>query len=134
MTAGLSVQQDLLVAARQHDLPPLWNGRVVVWTGWEATPQLFICTRGRGRAPKACCEGCGSTEQQPMNVGYLATHPTVTREEVQNVVAGTPPGVGLAYRHLTAFRCPECKTDVVVEVGGDVWTLDHTDYGDEGSS
>lgn len=41
----------------------------------------------------------------------------------------------LALWRLHAFRCTDCKHDVVWDRDTDEWwTLDHTDYGDEGST
>lgn len=40
-------------------------------------------------------------------------------------------------RHLvgmmSAFRCPDCEHDTVLDPSGQEWDLDPTDYTDEGS-
>jgi hypothetical protein len=53
------------------------------------------------------------------NVGRIFTGPD------GRVPAGT----------LFAFRCPDCRIDLVLDSHGrDGWVLDESDYGDEGSS
>jgi hypothetical protein len=34
---------------------------------------------------------------------------------------------------LTAFRCPSCSRDSVLDTAGQTWDLDETDYTDRGS-
>lgn len=109
---------DLLTLAREHDLPPKWDGVVVRWRGWRTLPdaRIFICP-----PPKEIdhCKNCGSIAQSRINYG----HRTV-------FLAGKDRDAG----SLTAYRCPDCLHDLVEdETTGEWFDLDHTDYGPEGS-
>lgn len=111
---------DLLVLAREHDLPPKWNGIDLTWDGWRELPdvRVFVCFRGKQPPPDHCGK-CGSIERSIVNRG-----------------AGTV-FLGGKDRHavsLMVFRCPDCHHDLVSdETTGEWWDLDHTDYGPEGS-
>lgn len=133
---------DLLTLLREHDLPPRWDGLAAVWDGWHMPPAdpVFICPPRAVHA--SCCEGCGSTATQPMNRGRVARVPAVTHDRIREVDAARdrlPAGQrhripGKALHRLVAFRCPDCQLDVVWDMDTrEWWTLDHTDYGSEGS-
>ena len=132
---------------RRHDLPPRWDGRIVKWSEWHTSPTFVCGPRGPVRASR--CEGCGSTTSRATSRGTVCplagemfeTHePRVKRTRSgREYVAGTVtvarrarPGV-----RLFASRCPDCGLDTVVDYTSEpeqVWTLDESDYGDEGST
>ena len=132
---------------RRHDLPPRWDGRIVEWSEWDTSPTFVCGPRGSVRASR--CEGCGSTASNatsrgtvyPLDGEMRETHePRVKRTRSgRGYVAGTVtvvrrvrPGV-----RLFASRCPDCGLDTVVDYTSEpeqVWTLDESDYGDEGST
>jgi hypothetical protein len=67
-----------------------------------------------------------------MNLGRIWTDQAATPNVVSIDKAQKNPGrhlVGI----LTAFRCPDCSRDHVIDGRGDAWTLDPTDYTDTGS-
>lgn len=137
----------LAFEGRRHDLPPRWDGRAVEWSEWDTSPTFVCGTRGSVRASR--CEGCGSTASNatsrgtvyPLDGEMFETHePRVKRTRSgREYVAGTVtvarrarPGV-----RLFASRCPDCGLDTVVDYTSEpeqVWTLDESDYGDEGST
>ena len=137
----------LAFEGRRHDLPPRWDGRAVEWSEWDTSPTFVCGTRGSVRASR--CEGCGSTASNatsrgtvyPLDGEMFETHePRVKRTRSgRGYVAGTVtvarrarPGV-----RLFASRCPDCGLDTVVDYTSEpeqVWTLDESDYGDEGST
>ena len=139
-------QQTRLTLWARNDLPPKWDGRRVDWSEWNTDP-MFVCGRPQPPAPR--CEGCGSAATQaasrgtvyPLDGEIFETHePRVKRTRSgREYVAGTVtvarrarPGV-----RLFASRCPDCGLDTVVGYTSEpeqVWTLDESDYGDEGST
>lgn len=121
-----------------HDLPPRWDGLAVLWRGWEPGPAP-LCTGRRGGLTRDCCESCGSVELPSLNVGTVADDPDMTAEDIERDIASGELALRLRARRarrstirLTAFRCTECGADVVLD-GETWWTLDASDYGDEGS-
>lgn len=134
-------QGDLLVELRQHDLPPQWDGLAVVWDGWEPSPvdPVWICPPPR--TPE-CCTACGSPTNPVRNRGRVARFPAITHQAIaDNDAARDRLPEGQRWRikpkalyRLLAFRCPDCKHDVVFDSDTrESWDLDHTDYGDAGS-
>lgn len=135
---------DLLVELREHDLPPKWDGLVVVWHGWEYQRPAFICPPPK----KDCCEACGTPfgfrgfPTQSVNRGRVALRPSITVEDIEahdenrrrlGSLAHKSPSIALWRLH--AFRCPGCQVDTVWDTDTDEWwTLDHTDYGADGSA
>ena len=137
----------LAFEGRRHDLPPRWDGRAVKWSEWDTSPTFLCGTRGSVRASQ--CEGCGATASNatsrgtvyPLDGEMFETHePRVKRTRSgREYAAGTVtvarrarPGV-----RLFAFRCPDCGLDTVVDYTSEpeqVWPLDESDYGDEGST
>ena len=135
-------EQTLLTLWARNDLPPKWDGRRVDWSEWDTDP-IFVCPPPT--APR--CEGCGSAARQatsrgtvyPLDGEMFETHePRVKRTRSgREYVAGTVtvarwarPGV-----RLFAFRCLGCGLDEVFDLETrECWTLDETDYGDEGST
>ena len=135
---------DLLTLARENDLPPKWDGRAVIWQGWEYVGGgTFICP-----PRKEVCEGCGlpTTERGfpcwSTNKGVVADSTRLTAEDYeaeQAARARLPESLRHKFaRHwwieMTAFRCHHCQLDTVwLHSTNEMWTLDHTDYGSEGS-
>lgn len=115
---------------RQHDLPPRWDGLPVEWGDWSDTADIYICPPPPPRENR--CEYCKSERPHLMCLGRIWTEP------------GTVHAIGRARmsgdRHLVAniaaFRCPDCSRDYVIDGLGpnsQQWTLDETDYTDDGS-
>lgn len=119
-------QPDLFDALREHDLPPRWDGAPVEWGGWTSEGVVFICPP----IGQPLCAVCGSTTPR------LVSHGIRTIPYDENVV---PVGVARLQAHETrrrmvAHRCPDCRHDTVWDQETDqVWDLDATDYGDDGS-
>jgi hypothetical protein len=141
------VTGDLLALLREYDLPPRWDGRAVWWDGWRLPldgAQVFICGPGARHLRTRACEACGSQAAPSTSRGHVARIGATTVErwrERCEAWARLPAGE----RHrlgkypsgvieLHAFRCPDCRTDLVWDqLADEWWTLDHTDYGPEGS-
>lgn len=131
---------DLLTMLREHDLPPKWDGRVVLWEGWRDPDRgvLFICPPSRQRH---VCEGCGSTQEWVSNRGRVAVWASLTHDDLRADDENRRLLGGAAHKRkprslwrLYAYRCPDCRLDTVWDTDTDEWfTLDHTDYGAEGS-
>lgn len=137
---------DLLTLAREHDLPPKWDGHVVAWEGWEYAPSgVFICPRPR----LDVCHGCGRPTMErgfpcwSTNKGLRADSTRLTLDDfhAEEAARARLPfrAKGKLPRHwwieLVAHRCHDCSLDSVWDTtSGEWWDLDHTDYGPEGSS
>ena len=133
---------------RRHDLPPRWDGRIVKWSEWHTSPTFVCGPRGPVRASR--CEGCGSTASNATSRGTVSPLDGDTYESERPVVKRTRSGreyqagvqiVTANWRNpvtsIVAFRCPDCGLDTVVGYTSEpeqVWTLDESDYGDEGST
>lgn len=101
---------DLLTMVREHDLPPRWDGKDVTWGDWQGPLPVFICPPPS--LADTCCKACGSIGHNVHNRGYI-----------EQLLA------------LYAFRCTDCKHDQVLEIEtNELWDLDHTDYGADGST
>jgi hypothetical protein len=124
---------DMSAKAREHDLPPRWNGRIVLWGPWEMPPAaVFIC--GPVGRDRYCCPYCGSTAERPRACGLLAHKRSTTIEQIESYVKIKKGGM-VAYRSLFAFRCTDCRRDQVWDRReSEWWDLDATDYGDDGSA
>lgn len=97
---------------RVHDLPPKWDGLAVDWEGW----QQFPSTLDFHMRPKHLCTACASDRRPALNFGFV---------HLKN---------GLRSRHLTAFRCLDCKHDNVYDgMTRTWWDLDDNDYRTAGS-
>lgn len=133
---------DLLRMLRAHDLPPRWDGLAVVWEGWEgwrpSIGPVYLCPPPRH---PPCCEGCGSLAEPVSNRGLVAVWASLTREDIEREEQNLRRLGSLAHKRkrraywrLRAYRCPDCKLDTVWDTDtGHTWTLDHTDYGPDGS-
>lgn len=118
----LDLQDPLPVEPRQfgkHDLPPKWDGITIEWRGWEG-PQ-WTSAQFHQSWQEDRCQFCGGDKQASMNLGYACDPPT-------------PAGIKRKAMRWWAFRCPDCRGDVVHDLATDEWwTLDSTDYDDQGS-
>ena len=105
---------------RPNQLPPRWDGCTIEWEGWQPD---YSTLRFHS---KQVCAHCGSSARPITNVG--------------RVRVDAPKGVRVLYKvrgyqrgRLYAFRCPDCLHDVVVDLKGDSWDLEESDYEDSGS-
>ena len=140
---------DLLTLLRAHDLPPRWDGHAVWWEGWHregwhregwhpGIGPVFICPPPRR---PLCCEGCGSLAEPVSYRGLVAVWASLTPEDIEREEENRRRLGSLAHKRkrraywrLRAYRCPDCKLDTVWDIDtDDWWTLDHTDYSDDGS-
>lgn len=129
---------DLLTLTRVHDLPPYWDGHAVLWEGWQVEPPVFLCPPPR----PVRCEGCGSRAPSVTNRGLVAVWPSLTHDDLleeednrRRLGSAAHMRKPRARWRLRALRCPDCQLDTVWDIETDEWwTLDHTDYGDEGSA
>ncbi len=112
---------------REHDLPPRWDGLPVEWGQWRDTAGIILCPPPRKAEH---CNRCGSTAEPLNSLGRVWTNP-----------ATAPPAIGrarlqrgrLLAANLTAFRCPDCEHDHVLDSNGKSWDLDPSDYTADGS-
>jgi hypothetical protein len=119
-------QPSLDLWPRQHDLPARWDGHPVQWSQWSDTATVFACPPPK---PQPCTR-CGSVAASRVNIGRVWTDPS-----------SAPPAISRGRlrggRHLvgviTAFRCPDCGQDQVLDSCGTTWDLDETDYCADGS-
>lgn len=126
MTTPSERQISLDLWPREHDLPPRWDGLPVEWGEWDDTARAFICPPQKPDR----CDRCGSTRARLFSIGRIWTDPVTA-----------PPSIGLARlrggRHLvgilSAFRCPDCGHDSVLDQDHRNWDLDEADYTEDGS-
>lgn len=132
--------QPTLPTGRDFDLPPMWDGRVVVWDEWRplTTPEerVFICPPPIARG----CHACGSLAVPMISRGRVAVSAFVTRQMLDadddnRARLGWAAGKRKprALYELTAFRCPDCLIDQVSDADWVMWDLDESDYSAEGS-
>lgn len=106
---------DLLYLARDHDLPPKWDGHPVAWQPWTDWHDNTTAAYHR-EPPVEVCEYCGHRGPRVICHG-IAERPD-----------------GRIYARLTANRCPDCKHDQVLDFTTETtWDLGPEDYGDDGS-
>lgn len=104
-----------LTVGPPRPLPVAWDGAPVEWSPFRI-PQVFICP-----PTPECCPTCGDTSPSAHAQGRVH-HPTYPY---------APPRMLC----LSAYRCPGCGLDTVLDhATGEWWTLDDTDYGPEGSN
>lgn len=109
---------------REHDLPPRWDGRPVVWGEWDDTGRAFMCPPPKPHR----CERCGSTRPRLFNVGRVWTN-LVTTAPATDAATERQRLIGI----ISAFRCPGCGHDSVLDHQNREWVLDETDYTADGS-
>ena len=132
---------DLLTLAREYDLPPRWDGHAVVWKPWETPIAMQIC-------PPPRADVCGrpavrhGQPQQSRVVGLVANSTVLTHADYAAEEARRDALPELIrhkikrrwWRRLVATRCHWCDHDQVTDLHTrEVWDLDHTDYGPNGS-
>lgn len=118
MTRTLKRRRLELVHSADHgnDLPPRWDGTPIVWGPWTSERTSL---RWHLKDSERACSQCGALDNEEYAVGKIAPsaprpHPRVIR--------------------LLAIRCLTCMHDTVFdEDTKELWDLDLTDYGDEGS-
>lgn len=118
---------DLFTHVHEHDLPPKWDGHLVEWAGWRQEAHTFICPPSKDLG---ACGQCGALAPRLHNLGIRHS---AYDDNVLRVGKGRlqPRELRAA---LSALRCPNCHHDTVVDLWADeVWDLDITDYGDQGS-
>ena len=131
--------QPTLPTNRANDLPRFWDGRAVVWDGWEPQLDAWICP-----PPKpSCCRACGSFARPVTNRGRVTRFAGITHDQIAAADAARDR-LPLGYKsrlkghpgtqhELTTFRCPDCRHDQILDRDGSMWNLDESDYSDEGS-
>ena len=130
MTAFVGTQTRLSLWAR-NDLPPKWDGRRVDWSEWNTDP-MFVCVRPASLAPRGTV--------YPLDGEMFETHePRVKRTRSGREYQAGVQIVTANWRNpvtsIVAFRCPGCGLDEVFDMDTEeCWTLDGSDYGDEGST
>lgn len=121
-----SEQISLELWPREHDLPPRWDGMLVEWGSWSDTSGVFICPPPR---PEHCPQ-CSSLRATLINSGKLYIDPKHAPSAIGRArLNASPYFVGT----ITAFRCPACGHDSVLDAEGRHWDLDATDYTETGS-
>lgn len=109
---------------RENDLPPRWDGELVLWQGWQSELEaVAMCPPPRSPIR---CTVCRSTAAPLSNRG-LIWH---GMSAVERRLPRAPDAM------LVAFRCPGCEHDHVLDGFGpsaQAWDLDPSDYSDDGS-
>lgn len=118
---------DLLTLAREHDLPPRWDGHPVTWTSWGPVPAAFLCPPPAGPRCPSCHTDAGQLHAAGTILRELRTSSTGSTGSVVRARTGGPLG------RLDVFRCTGCQLDTVHDQDGGIWDLDATDYGPNGS-
>ncbi|XBB66883.1 hypothetical protein ABFU82_22665 [Nocardioides sp. WV_118_6] len=119
---GTEVPHAITRSDRTHDLPPAWDGLPVEWRGWIAAATTLSYHLP---LEETACRRCGSLNEQLLNVGVIDHGP---RGDARD------PEEPRHHVRLFAFRCPDCRHDQVLDQDDDqLWDLDETDYGDDGS-
>lgn len=126
--AGRRIPAEQLALPRENDLPTHWDGARITWEGWKEQIDVQICPPPK--KPDTCTR-CGSTTPQPVNNGTIwASTAGVT--PIRRARIHFPDEVVIG--NLVAFRCPDCRTDSVLDMRtGELWDLDETDYLESGS-
>ena len=111
---------------REHDLPPRWDGLPVQWDDWSDTAGMInLPTAAAPRALRSLRHGgCVPDQHRPDLDRRGERTAAIGRARLR----GNRHPVGL----ITAFRCPACRHDRVLDPDGQQWDLD-TDYTEDGS-
>lgn len=116
-----------------NDLPPRWDGRVVVWSEWRLANVGSL--QWHAELAAIACSQCGSLDPRYWGTtGSVALADQITREQIE---AATAAGKGGRYalRYLVLSRCIDCGHDTVFHMEtGDLWDLEPDDYSDDGST
>lgn len=101
-----------LIVYHEHDLPPKWDGKIIVWRVWNS-PMRMLSLACRLPIESRACDKCGQVD--------APTRSTKTDVRYCDVL-------------LYAFRC-ECGHDVVYDpLDRTWWDLEAHDYDHEGST
>jgi len=123
-----------------HDLPPMWDGRVVEWHEWVAGSAFFACPKPKPER----CDSCGSVEYPSWCVGVV--HPLPGDTFTDRIERRTRSGYVYLTDHVVTFpawpilrlsatRCPTCGHDHVIDMDDwSEWCLEASDYLDGGST
>lgn len=123
-----------------YDLPRFWDGRAVLWQGWRTRSRLELHTPPT--EPWDCLQ-CGSHADPHTNRGRVAGSPLYSHAKIaadEEALARLPAAAqrnykprGRSFYRLTAFRCPSCGHDQILDDTEHLWDLDEADYGENGS-
>jgi hypothetical protein len=138
---------DLLTMAYEATPPTTWRALPAKWDGreveWGAFSTFAFQTTLRLHARSECCERCGTPAPPVMAQGSMYALPGQSVDVWARTRSGKPylrtrtVDEGERVRmlgRLTASRCTRCGLDTVIDCDGDMWTLDESDYGPEGSN
>lgn len=133
---------DQLTIETPRPLPALWDGRRVDWSPLQLEPPIFACDRSKRKNGLLIpiCDACGHLGPKLRATGLRqpALGATVEGEYLRTHRNGHPVHAidpAPAYRDLHATRCPSCAHDQVYDTAThELWDLDDTDYGPEGST
>lgn len=131
-----------LAHSREHDLPPLWDGRRVDWSAWKDVEPGSLAFHAPADA--FACTGCGwISDTQLRAVGRVHPEPGATFTVHRDVPSKRVPGSTWVRKtevpawpiaRLVVRRCTGCGLDQVTDMETDeVWDLDPSDYTDAGS-
>ncbi|RHA38703.1 hypothetical protein [Cellulomonas rhizosphaerae] len=129
----------LSVVSAPRELPRAWDGRTVIWGPWHDVRTSLVW-----HLPPAdfACPACGLIEESPCAVGTVRPLPgeTTTVQHEKRLPSGrtywrTETRAATPVLALFARRCTGCGHDQVHDRRTDeVWDLDDSDYGPEGST
>jgi hypothetical protein len=126
----------------ERPLPRAWDGRPVQWQEpWREAGRVFICDRSRRKNGLIVptCSACGSPRPPLHTMGllYPIAGDVVEGEYVRRHRTGRPLHAleeAPPTWALHAQRCQDCGHDTVYDFRtGEVWDLDESDYGPDGS-
>ncbi|WP_102158706.1 hypothetical protein [Zhihengliuella halotolerans] len=120
----------------RRELPPKWDGVPVRWGRWSAHRTTLPL---HSKPNDLVCHECGAVDERMINFGTRPPAPgamfTVPRYRPGRKIGVVGRVPAWAVRDLIAFRCRHCRHDQVHDQRtGDVWDLDGSDYGPEGST
>lgn len=112
----------------------------MVWRGWRTRSRLEL---SHPPAEPWDCLQCGSHADPLTNWGRVPDSPLYSHAMIaadDEALARLPAAAqhnykprGSSFYRLTAFRCPGCGHDQVLDDTEQLWDLDEADYGDSGS-
>ena len=120
-------------AKTPHDLPPRWDGRAVIWSPWVLADDGSLAFHSA--LADLACQQCGSLARQHWRSVGLVSHLATTTHEQLHVAVATSTAGRCGERRLSVRRCLDCGHDQVLDLTSDeLWDLDATDYGPDGSA
>lgn len=135
----MTSQPTLPPAPRDHDLPPRWDGHPVEWRPWQ--PGYTTTYEWHAKQPTVCGH-CASTSKPSTahgvvyapETGLIQFRPRGGYPHHLGQAKAAAHARGAPVRWLTAFRCPDCRTDRIHDqTTNELWDLDDSDYTNEGS-